>query len=257
MRIEDDYGSAPVLLHLQPFTHHDAHTFLSQEFPEIDADGLLRHLADRGIEILYGNPLTLRLLGEVAQAEGPLPETRVELFDRACRVMLNEDNVRHHVHKTEEEILLAAGAICAAQLLCGRIGVHTGPYPNTPGEFLNIADVTGLRFGQSANDAVRTRLFQAEGENRFTHIHRVIAEYIGAKWLVRCFEDGVSRRRIFGLFRQGEGVPTSLRGLQRLAGSLQRCSGDSLHRRRPLCRSALTAMLKLSTSVGHGPYLPH
>ena len=32
-------------------------------------------------------------------------------------------------------------------------------------------------------------------------------------WLVRCFEDGVSQRRIFGLFRQGEGVPTSLRGL--------------------------------------------
>ena len=113
----------------KPFTHDDAHTFLSQEFPEIDADGLLTHLADRGIETLYGNPLTLRLLGEVAQAEGLLPETRVELFDRACRVMLNEDNFRHHVEKTEEEILLAAGAICAAQLLCGRIGVHTAPYP--------------------------------------------------------------------------------------------------------------------------------
>ena len=217
VRIKDDYGSAPVLLHLQPFTHDDARTFLSQEFPEVDAEGLLAHLTDRGIETLYGNPLTLRLLGEVAQAEGPLPESRVQLFDRAGRVMLKEDNPRHHqdshVQRREEDLLLAAGAICAAQLLCGRIGVHTGPYAETPGEFLNIADVTGLQFGQSANDAVKIRLFRAEGETRFTHIHRAIAEYLGAKWLVHCFEAGVSQRRIFSLFRQGEGVPTSLRGL--------------------------------------------
>ena len=217
VRIEDDYGSAPVLLHLQPFTRDDARTFLSGKFPEIDADGLLAHLADHGIETLYGNPLTLRLLGEVAQAEGPLPETRAQLFDQACRVMLKEDNPRHHqdshVQATEEDLLLAAGAICAAQLLCGRVGIHRGPYAETPSEYLNIADVKGLQFGKVADDAVRTRVFQAEGENRFTHIHRVIAEYLGAKWLACCFEAGVSQKRIFGLFRQGEGVPTSLRGL--------------------------------------------
>ncbi len=216
-KIEDDYGAAPVLLHLQPFTRDDARAFLSQKFPEVDADGLLAHLADCGIETLYGNPLTLRLLGEVAQAEGPLPETRAGLFDQACRVMLKEDNWRHHqdphVQVMEEDLLLAAGAMCAAQLLCGRVGIHTGPYAETPGECLNIADVKGLRFGQFADDAIRTRLFQAEGENRFTHIHRVIAEYLGAKWLARCFESGVSKKRLFGLFRQGEGVPTSLRGL--------------------------------------------
>ena len=217
VKIEDDYGSAPVLLHLQPFTRDDAHAFLSQRFPEVDADGLLVHLVDHGIETLYGNPLTLRLLGEVAQAEGPLPETRARLFDQACRVMLKEDNPRHHqdshVQAAEEDLLLAAGAICAVQLLCGRVGIHTGPYAETPSEYLNFADVTGLQSSQFAAEAIRTRLFQAEGENRFTHIHRVIAEYLGAKWLERCFEAGVSMKRLFGLFRQGEGVPTSLRGL--------------------------------------------
>jgi len=217
VKIEDDYGSAPVLLHLQPFTRDDARAFLSQKFPEVDADGLLVHLADHGIETLYGNPLTLRLLGEVARAAGPLPETRAGLFDQACRVMLKEDNPRHHqdphVQATDEDLLLAAGAICAAQLLCGRVGIHMGPYAETPGEYLNIVDITGLQSSRFADEAIRTRLFQAEGENRFTHIHRVIAEYLGAKWLARCFEAGVSKKRLFGLFRQGEGVPTSLRGL--------------------------------------------
>ena len=62
------------------------------------------------------------------------------------------------------------------------------------------------------------RLFQAEGEGRFTHVHRVVAEYLGAKWLARCFDTGLSERRIFGLFLQGDGVPTSLRGLHAWTG---------------------------------------
>ena len=217
IKIGDNYGAAPVLLHLLPFERDDAHAFLAQEFPGIDADDLLDHLADRGIEALYGNPLTLRLFAEVAQADGQLPETRAQLFDRAGRVMLTEENPYHesdsHALTHEDRLLLAAGAVCAAQVLCSRIGVYTGPYAKTPDEFLNIADISGLPHGQAASDALKTRLFQAEGENRFTHIHRVIAEYLGAKWLACCFEDGVSQKRIFALFRQGEGVPTSLRGL--------------------------------------------
>ena len=217
VRIKDDYGVAPVVLHLQPFTHDDARTFLSEEFPEINAQQLLGNLARRGIEDIHGNPLTLRMLGEIAQDKGPFPESRAQLFDRACRVMLKEKNPRHlqqsHVKRHEEELLLAAGAICATQLLCDRIGVYTGPYAETPAQLVNITDVACLPFGHAGDDALRIRLFQAEGESRFTHIHRVIAEFLGAKWIAKCFDTGISERRIFTLFRQGEGVPTSLRGL--------------------------------------------
>ena len=217
VKIEDDYGAAPVLFHLQPFTWEDAHDFLSGEFPAIDVDELQGILDQRGLEGLYGNPLTLRMLGEVMQEEGVLPETRAQLFDRACRVMLKESNPRHHngahVRRSEDELLLTAGAICATLLLCDREGVHTGPVAEVPSSFLNIAEMAGILDDQAAEDALRTRLFQAEGENRFVCVHRMVAEYLGAKWLARCFEDGISGKRIFALFRQGEGVPTSLRGL--------------------------------------------
>ena len=96
-----------------------------------------------------------------------------------------------------------------------------------------------LRFGKAANDMVRIRLFKSEGENRFTHVHRVVAEYLGAKWLVRCFEDGVSQNRIFGLFRQREGVPTSLRGLHAWIAHFSDDLATPLHRRRPLRGAAL------------------
>ena len=214
-RIAQDYGAAPIVLHLQPFTRENARGFLSGQFEGIDADGLLRGLEQRGMEGLYGNPLTLRMLGEVVAAKGTLPETRVDLFDRACRVMLSEENALHdsdpHARSGEQKLLLAAGAICAAQVLCGVSGVHTGS--RTPEDCLRLDDIATLPFGEISDLAMKTRLFRSDGENRFTHVHRVIAEYLGAKWLAHCIEADASEKRIFALFRQGEGVPTSLRGL--------------------------------------------
>ena len=95
IRILDDYGAHPVLLHLQPFCWDDAETFLATRFPALDPRQILEHLASRGLDGIYRNPLTLRLLGEVAQQQGPFPDSRAELLERACAVMLIEDNPRH------------------------------------------------------------------------------------------------------------------------------------------------------------------
>ena len=214
-KIVQDYGAAPVVLRLQPFTRDNARDFLSGTFQTIDAQELLIELEQRGMAGLYGNPLTLRMLGEVAAADGALPETRAELFDRACRVMLSEENALHdadpHARRGEEELLMAAGAIGAAQVLCGVSSVHTGSRP--PEDCLHLDHIATLPSGDGAVLATKTRLFRADGENRFAPIHRVIAEYLGAKWLSRCFEGGVSETRIFRLFGEDYGVPTSLRGL--------------------------------------------
>ena len=215
-KIEQDYDAVPVLLHLQPFSYEDVLAFLSSEFPGIDADGLLDHLDGRGITSLCENPLTLRMLGEVIREEGALPDTRAQLFDRACCAMLEERNPlyewgTHAVSRTEDELLLAAGALCSAQLMCDRVAVYKGAIRKTPEDCLNVADVVPLPSGDAARDVLQTRLFQAEGENRFTHIHRAVAEYLGARWLVHCCEEGGSERRIFALFGRADKV--SLRGL--------------------------------------------
>jgi hypothetical protein len=215
IKIEDDYSRRPKVLHLLPFDRDDAVTFLQAAYPAIEAAATLDHLSDRGLEEIYRNPLTLRLLGEVAQVHGALPNTRAELFDRACRVMLREENPRHegapHAQRADEDLLLSAGALCAVQLLCDRSGIISrGP---TVESWARLPELAALPLAGVAADALHTRLFQAEGENRFSPIHRVIAEYLGAKWIAACFEAGVSERRIFSLFLQGDGVPTSLRGL--------------------------------------------
>jgi len=94
IKIEDDYASKPLILHLEPFDRDDALLFLQGEFPSIDATRALDHMTDRGLEDLYRNPLTLRLLGEVVRDEGELPDSRAQLFSRACVVMLREDKPR-------------------------------------------------------------------------------------------------------------------------------------------------------------------
>ena len=181
VHIEDDYGAAPRLLHLQPFSNDDARAFLSDEFPGLDVAGVLDHLERRGLDAFYRNPLTLRLLGEVAEQTGQLPERRAELLDRACVVMVGEENPRHqddpHARKAREDLLLAAGAMCATQVLCGRSGVYTGAYPTTPAGCVHVSELAPLRFAAAAEDALKTRLFLAEDEHRFTHIHRVVADW--------------------------------------------------------------------------------
>ena len=227
VQMKQDYGEEPVLLHLQPFSFEDAHVFLSNRFPTIDPSVVLSHLRDRGLDGLYRNPLTLRLLGEVAQEEAPLPGSRAELLERACRAMLREENPVHHdaphAQVRPEDLLLAAGAICAAQLLCDRIGVFTGPPAHIPEGFVSVGEVAALPFGEAADAALQTRLFRAVGERRFTHIHRVIAEYLGAAWLAQCVGERCSERRLFSLFRPGDGVPTSLRGLHAWIGHFDGC----------------------------------
>ena len=216
-KIKEDYRAEPVVLHLQPFSYEDMLAFLSNEFPGIDADGLLEHLDGCGIGSLCKNPLTLQMLGEVMQAEGALPDTRAQLFDRACRVMLEERNPLHesdaHANRTDDELLVAAGAVCSAQLICDRIAVYTGATSKTPEDSLSVADIARLPSGGAAREALRTRLFRAEGEHRFTHIHRAVAEYLGATWLTHCRDGGISQRRISALFGPAHRVSASLRGL--------------------------------------------
>lgn len=217
IKIEDDYGRPAILLHLLAFDRDDATHFLRRNFPSVDADGVLTHLADRGLEEIYKNPLTLRLIGEVAAGDEALPISRAQLLDRACQLLVQEENPRHHdaahTHAEAEKLLLAAGAYAATQLLCDLAGLFNGPAGKIPDGCVHVGSIAALPHAEAIDAALHTRLFEAEGGQRFHLLHRVVAEYLGAKWLARCFQSGVSARRLFSLFGQGHGVPTSLRGL--------------------------------------------
>lgn len=221
-RIEAEYAGELTTLYLMPFGDDDAREFLKHEFPGVQVHALLQNLENRTLIHACSNPLSLRLFGEIAQAGGELPGNRAELFEQGCRAMLGHDGGRRTVSAArgdEDDLVLASGAICATLLLCDLLGVYDGPVADTPAGFVNIADVDGLPFAGAAADALGTRLFQADGEGRFSCLHRAIAEYLGAAWLTHCVEDGRTGAGVLSLFDPGGGVPecspvpAALRGL--------------------------------------------
>jgi hypothetical protein len=217
IKIEDDFGHKLTELHLEPFTREDAVEFLSTRFPKVDAEKLLNHLADRGLEDIYRNPLTLRLIGEVAEAGGELPSAKAEILDRACRVMLREVNERHlagdHARTRDEDLLLAAGAHGAVHLFGNFSGTFAGPGAEPPDGYAHLKELAALPLAAAAEKVMKTRLFKAEGRGRFALVHRVVAEYLAAKWVAACAGHGARSGRLLGLFGHGASIPTSLRGL--------------------------------------------
>jgi len=216
-KIDQDYGAEPIALHLQPFSIAEATRFLSSYDDGINSEEVLNELDGRDLGELYGNPLTLTLLAELAKEGTGLPKSRAELFDRACELLLREAN-RGHQRSTPatsslDNLLDSAGAIFVHLLLSGSLGVADRPRQDVPAGFVPLTEFDGIPRAPQANAVIRTRLFTSVGENLFIPLHRMIAEYLGARWLVRRLSDGLSERRALQALTSANGVPTTLRGL--------------------------------------------
>ena len=88
------YGADPRMLTLEPFDQTEARAFLLAQHPSVDADHVLDHLAGHSLDELYRNPLTLGLMGRVAESDTQLPATRATLFERVCTLIWPEHDCR-------------------------------------------------------------------------------------------------------------------------------------------------------------------
>lgn len=67
--------------------------------------------------------------------------------------------------------------------------------------------------GGSARAVLGSRLFVRIADQRLAPLHRVLGEYLGARWLAALLTHKVSPRRLFTLLTLSDTVPASLRGL--------------------------------------------
>jgi predicted NACHT family NTPase len=119
-KLRQAYGHQPTVLHLEPLRLDEAVQLLAAWQPTIDAKAILESLDDKGLAEIYGNPLSLRLLGEAVK-NGALPDTRAGILRDASVALLREVNDAHKGSSaalaSPDQLLEGAGAICAMLLL--------------------------------------------------------------------------------------------------------------------------------------------
>ena len=225
--------AAVTVLRLDPLTDSGVVSILNG-YPGIDdAQAFIRSAQERGIEALLKNPMSLKMLSEaVAEGKG-WPNSRLETFEKACSIMVREHNEEHEIAGqpyTPDQLLNAAGRLCAIHLLAGTAGYALnisdadGDYP-TP-DACNYAPPEVLR------RALSTKLFQSTSRHRLVPVHRHLAEFLGAGHLARTIETGLPAGRVLSLMTGEDGtVVTEMRGLSAwLAARCRRSRSDLIER---------------------------
>ncbi len=230
-------------LRLDPLTNSDVEKILNASPRVDDAAAFIAAAWERRVDGLLTNPQSLDLLVKAVAGGGSWPESRLETFERACRQMVLELNEEHQVAResgpiagqmpTSEELLDAAGRLCAIQLLSGAAGYTSGlgqPSENYPAvDKCDGISPNLLRFTRS------TKLFKGESDNCFAPVHRHIAEFLGAGHLARLIEDGLPAQRVISLMTGEDGiVVTEMRGLSAWLAALCREARSPLIERDPV-----------------------
>ncbi|MBS9476872.1 NACHT domain-containing protein [Ancylobacter radicis] len=211
------YGTEPRVLTLEPFDRVEAHAYLDARHLNVDADRVLDHLSRHSLEELYSNPLTLGLMGRVAESDPQLPETRAALFERVCTLIWPEHDPDRQeeglAQLTENQALDAAGAIAAGLLFAGAEAASVAGAAQVQQGDLRLADLENLPTAGAARAVFSSKLFHSVGPLRAKPLHRVVAEFLGARWLARQATTSRTQRRVLAQLQGSGGVPASLRGL--------------------------------------------
>ena len=211
------YKAKPYILTLEPLDRDEARAFLVNQCPGVDAVEVLQHLADHNLEGLYQNPLTLGLMGRVAGTDSHLPSTRAALFERVCDLIWPEHDPDRQdeglAQLSRDTALDAAGAIAAGLLLGGAEAASAEGVAHLLDGDVRLADLEALPAAEAVRTIFSSKLFHSVGPSRAKPIHRVVAEYLGARWLARQAASPRTQRRVLGQLHGSGAVPASLRGL--------------------------------------------
>ncbi|MBO6674112.1 MAG: hypothetical protein JJ908_05850 [Rhizobiales bacterium] len=226
-------GRKPVIGHLQPLNDNEVAsvveglgTFSSS------GDEFVKEAHNRHAIELARNPQSLRLLIAAIGADG-WPSTRTEIYERACVDFVQERNRYHRSQSPtvpdSQELLSIAGFVCAQLLLGGVRGIDLDNQ-NSDDQFLPTATFAGGSFSiESIRSAASTLLFRSVGNDKVEPMHRTVAEYLAARWLVSAQQAGsLSYRRLESAIYVEGTVPTSLRGLHAWMATLHRSRTNKL-----------------------------
>ena len=208
--------SSLAVLRLEPLTKADSVSILRDSLGVGDPHDFLMQARQAGLEGLLNNPQSLELLARAVNQGDGWPESRLEVFELACREMAGEWNQEHQLgalySPSTDSRIDYIGRLCAFLLISDKAG-YSLDVQSPDGDWIS-RDPCGDEDPQDLRAAVSSKLFRADSERCFRPVHRQIAEFLGAKHLARLIAGGLSQRRVLALMTGGDGVVvTALRGL--------------------------------------------
>lgn len=212
-------------LHLVPLTREQTRILIAHWRPsnEEDATSFMREAKNRDLEGLLDNPQTLRMLVKaVATRKDGWPVSKTETYEMACAQLVREHNDAHLDAKRQnaqphDKVLHAAGYLSAVMLLSGSTAIALQQRGESR---MGIVALPELVSGATAPDmqscqaALDTRLFRGDGHGYFWPVHRTVAEYLGARYLMSLIRSGLPASRVLALMLgEDAGIVPELRGL--------------------------------------------
>ena len=211
------------VLNLEPLGDADIADILSSHYAASDATAFIDSARERGVGELLSNPQSLLMVAQSVAAGSDWPSSRMQVFETFSSQLAKEHNEEHILRAGAtgiEDILEAAGHLCALQLLAGYSGFALNRLMGDP-DYLQIEESTysNLELLQSA---LSTKLFSGKGDLR-SPVHRHTAEYIGARYLASVIGSGLPAARVLSLMvGEDDVVVSELRGLSAWLATLSK-----------------------------------
>lgn len=205
-----------IALHLDPLSDADITEILKHKSEGIDHASFMRQAREHGLDELLRNPQTLNLMVD-AVGGNPWPKSRTEIYALACDKLVAEKNIEHRQAKREKalpsaSLIEAAGYLCATQLLSSIAGYALDD-DSADEQHRCWKELLEQQYPLLA--ALKTNLFQSDGEELRICVHRSVAEFLGARYLAERIElGGLPFGRVLALMTgEDGGVVPDLRGL--------------------------------------------
>ena len=190
----------------------------------------------RGLGACLNNPQHLVLLAKAMGKGGDWPTSNKEVYEKACEILLSEENEEHRVSgvgQTDPSTLSGiAGRLCAVQILSGCAGYTLSP--GKPCEDYPAVEQV-LSEGQEGGVRIPPVYERIAGQNQAVPVHQSIAEFLGGRYLARQVDQGLSANRILALMSAADKtVVPNLHGIATWFAAYSGRAREELIKRNPL-----------------------
>ncbi|MDT3375749.1 hypothetical protein RNI52_00295 [Labrys neptuniae] len=229
--MEDCFGAEPTIVYLDAFDANEQRALFSHVFPSEDFDDFAREAVRCDLHQLLSNPQFLQLLGHGYIENNRRFDSKQQTYADAARKLTQESDGDRWVRgRPETDVLVRqAGSVFARLLLSGASGVSRV-------EKIDDRDYPYIRTVEGEVDGgldylLDSKLFKPAGDaNEHEPVHRIMAEYLAARYLIVRLMDagsGFSLKRCLAIIAPNGVVRDELRGM---LGWMAALGGDLLQR---------------------------